>query len=231
MVLWFYVCFHFGVFSFFVCMFFISCLYTHTHIYMYTHSHTYVDLSIPKYMHGIFSFQICWSITRTQSPYWPFYSLTWLAKHSPKMSICLVKALHGKLLTSIFWKSLLLLMMMFVFCARHMYRPWIISISNAYIHFTCVKLGISSLMGTLYDEATLINYKFKQKCNISTLAKLVFSAVVWHMWRERNSRIFQGESKQNIQVYKEIYEDTQILMQKCTWKLAKGSTLNSTPSN
>lgn len=68
-----------------------------------------------------------------------------------------------------------------------------------------LKLGLTTATGSLIEEATLISNKFKQKCNTTTLAKVVFSAVIWHIWREKNARIFQHENEHKILVFKEIY--------------------------
>jgi len=49
--------------------------------------------------------------------------------------------------------------------------------------------------------------------------------------KERNAIIFQKESKHKILVFRDIYEDTQVLMQKCVWKEKTDIKLNNTLSN
>ena len=54
---------------------------------------------------GEFTFQNCWDLIRDKSPEWPFYSISWFPKHCHNMSVCLIRALHGKLLTKYFLKN------------------------------------------------------------------------------------------------------------------------------
>jgi len=42
-------------------------------------------------------------------------------------------------------------------------------------------------------------------------------AVVWHLWKERNGRIFQMTENSRNEVLKRISEDVHILMSTCTW--------------
>ena len=69
------------------------------------------------------------------------------------------------------------------------------------------------------------------KCNTTTLAKLVLSAIVWHIWKESNVRIFQNERQNKLQVFKSIYADVQLLMDQCKWKGTMQGPLNSTLNN
>ena len=55
---------------------------------------------------GEFSFSYCWDLMRIKNPEWPFYSITWFPNHCSKLSICLVRAIQGKLLTRHFLKNL-----------------------------------------------------------------------------------------------------------------------------
>ena len=160
--------------------------------------------------YGIFTFKSCWEIVRSKFQAWPYYSLVWFPS--------------GKLLTKHFLKGLGIIQEdTFVFCMES-------SETIEHLFFQCpysaylwklskLKLDLKNARGTsLMEEANNIDIKFKQKNNTSTLAKLVFAAVVWHIWKERNDRIFLSESKHKILVFKNIYDDVQILMHQSKWK-------------
>ena len=166
---------------------------------------------------GVFTFQNCWDIVRNKFIDWPFYSLAWFPNHSPKMTMCLIRVLHGKLLTRHFLKNIgiitedhCLLCMTAAESIDHLFFhcPY-----SAYIWQLCkLKLGLLIPMENLHEEALSVILHFRQKSITSSLAKLVFSAAIWHIWRERNSRVFQHTSKHKIQVFKELYEDVNILL-------------------
>jgi len=46
-----------------------------------------------------------------------------------------------------------------------------------------------------------------KKMKIVALAKGAFVATAWHMWKERNSRVFQNQPMHKIMVFRAIYED------------------------
>jgi len=54
---------------------------------------------------GLFSFKSAWELIRTKDPTFQFTSLIWFPTHSPKMAICLLRALQSKLLTRDFLKT------------------------------------------------------------------------------------------------------------------------------
>jgi len=140
--------------------------------------------------------------------------------------------LHGKFLTkhlskgiSIIQDDLCVLCLQEAETTDHLYFqcPY-----TAYLWKLCkLKLGITSISVSLFEEVTVISSKFKHKCHTRTLAKLVLSAVIWHIWQERNSRIFNHESKLKFQVFKELYEDVKILMEQCVWEDNMQVSLNS----
>jgi len=60
-----------------------------------------------------------------------------------------------------------------------------------YLRILCkLKLGLSQQTGTLLEEAKLIKSCFKDKSKTTALARLSLGAVVWHIWKEKNMRIF-----------------------------------------
>ena len=156
-----------------------------------------------------------------------FILLHGLLSIAPKR-LCLVRALHGKLLTRHFLKELGVIDDdVCVLCKT--------SISNAHIHLTCGNYVNSSWVLALQCELFMMKQLWSiTSSNTSVIYQLwlnLFSLELHGTYGGRYSRICWGESKHKIHFFKEIYEDTQILMQWCTWKLAKGSTLNSTLSN
>jgi len=73
-------------------------------------------------------------------------------------------------------------------------------------------------LGTLEMEADLLLKKFKNKNRLAVLARIAFTATVWHKWRERNERIFKNNTRHKIIVFRSIYADIKELMTSCQWK-------------
>jgi len=142
------------------------------------------------------------------------------------MAICLLRALQGKLLTRVFLTSLGIAdNNICVLCnsadetIEHLFFECPFS---AYLWSLCrLKLKISEPIGTLQDEALLIQTRFKSKRKITILTKLSLSAVVWHIWKERNLRVFQLQSQHKIIVFCRLYEDIRLLMRTCHWKTGR----------
>jgi len=72
-------------------------------------------------------------------------------------------------------------------------------------------------ISSLHNEALLIQAKFKTKTKTSILAKMTLAATVWHIWKERNMRIFQLQQSNKIMCL-EDYMRTLV----CFWRLATG---------
>jgi len=70
-----------------------------------------------------------------------------------------------------------------------------------------LKHGLDSNIGSLIDECKLIRSKFKGRQKITMLARLVIRGVVWHIWEERNARVFQQRSTHKITVFRTLYEE------------------------
>ena len=73
-------------------------------------------------------------------------------------------------------------------------------------------------------SSLLIKEQFSSKLKTYKLARLVFSATIWHIWRERNRRIFNSQRLHKITVFRGIYEDINILMRTCQWKVGNDCT-------
>ena len=136
------------------------------------------------------------------------------------MAICLSRALQGKLLTRDFLPSLGIAdTNICVLCnsaAESIHHLFSACPFSAYFWSLCrLKLRIFEPIETLQDEAVLIQSRFKRKRKISILANLLLSAVVWHIWKERNLRVFQLQSQHNITVFRWLYEDIRLLMMTC----------------
>ena len=91
---------------------------------------------------------------------------------------------------------------------------------SAYLWSSCrLKLGLpGSPIGTLQDEASLIQSKFKEKAKSTMLAKMALAATLWHLWKERNQRVFQLQEHHKIMVFRKLYEDIRILLITYNWK-------------
>ena len=122
---------------------------------------------------GVFTFQNCQDMVRHKFSNWPFSPLAWFPNHSPKMSTCLIRALHGKRLTKHFLMGIgirqeenCLLCMAAAETIDHLFFQCPFS---GYIWQLCrLKLGLHSPMGTLHEK---LNFCF---CNSNTKAQQVF---------------------------------------------------------
>jgi len=112
------------------------------------------------------------------------------------MAVCLLRALHSKLLTRDFLKSIGVTDIdTGVLC--HAAQE-----SIQYLYFECpfsaylwslckLKLGLTGkIIGTLQEEDNMIQIKFKKKVKYTILAKVALAADARHIWKERNERVF-----------------------------------------
>ena len=81
-----------------------------------------------------------------------------------------------------------------------------------------LRLGVRPMVETLLEECRFISRHFKRKRRISSLARILLGAVVWHTWRERNARIFQGVKKDKWLVFQEICAEIRLAIVKVSWK-------------
>jgi hypothetical protein len=181
---------------------------------------------------GHFSFTSAWNHCRISGPLFDLHDIVWFPESSPKMSCCLLKALYDKLPTR-----------------ARLHRFGIINFSHcvlcdtscetrdhlffecpfsAYIWTVCkLKLKLNTPMGNLSQEAHTIKDQFKQKDKVYKLARLAINATVWHIWQERNRRIFQRQKLHKIMVFRRIYEDIKVLLRTCVWKVNNKETILS----
>jgi len=140
------------------------------------------------------------------------------------MSVCLHRALHSKLLTRDFLKSLNIANTdTCILCnasKETIQHPYFQCPYSPYIWSLCrLKLGLAeSPIGTLQDGAKLIKSSLKAKARTSVLAKLVLAAAVWHIWREENQRVFQLQEQNKLIVFRRLYKDVSVLLRTCNWK-------------
>ena len=143
-------------------------------------------------------------------------------QNSPKMALCLSRALQGKLLTKEFLKSVGQWRVC-VLCNTTQESIQHLFVScpfSSYLWSLCrLKLGLAGSPGTLYEEASLIQPKFHAKCKSTILAKNTIAAAVWHVWKEWNLRIFRLQSSHKIMVFRMLYEDIRLLLRTCNWKV------------
>ena len=87
-----------------------------------------------------------------------------------------------------------------------------------------LNLGFAhSPMGNLLQEAEAIKERFKANDKTFKLARLAFNATVWHIWQERNRRVFHQPSLHKVMIFRKIYEDIIILLRTPMedWKRSK----------
>lgn len=160
------------------------------------------------------SLSSAWNVIRLYSPVVEYFGVHWFPSCCPKMSVCMLWALNNKLLTY----NILVKRHIHVtntICtlwgreeenSKHMFFE---CSSSYYIWMLCrLKLGLPpSQIETLHDEAMLINNAFKGPVKITVVARMTICTVVWHIWHERNSIIFQNEIKIKYAMFRDIYED------------------------
>jgi len=129
-----------------------------------------------------------------------FSNVLWFPTHSPKVAMCLLRALNVKLLA----RDLLMSIGVSdtdicVLCGsaeESVQHLFFVCPFSAYLWALCgLKLGILGSISTLQDEAMNIQSRFKIKTNICVLAKHILSAAVWHIWKRRISEYSNYRSR------------------------------------
>ena len=125
-----------------------------------------------------------------------FYQIVWHQNTAPKMNICLLRAIHNKLLTRdklIFIGSIDSDICPLCLLAQKSRDHLFFSCPYAaYIWSLCkLKLELDGIIGSFLEECTLIRKKFKGKHKVTMLARLILREVIWHIWKERTARAFQ----------------------------------------
>ncbi|XP_020249238.1 uncharacterized protein LOC109826627 [Asparagus officinalis] len=100
---------------------------------------------------------------------------------------------------------------------------------SAYIWKLCkMKLHTDAMaIHDLRTEAIETQNKFKAKDRIYILARLVLSATVWHIWQERNRRIFHDKKMHKVMVFRRLYEDINVIIRTCYWKSGNNTILSN----
>lgn len=69
---------------------------------------------------------------------------------------------------------------------------------------------------SISSELAELSSKCKEENQISELRKLVFNAVIWFIWRERNNIIFNKESTHKVKLFEHLKQVIQIRMSSST---------------
>ena len=118
---------------------------------------------------GKYSFACTWDNVRHSGQNFDLANMIWFRCSSPKMSMCCLRALKGKLPTKSFLKSLGITDNDLCVLRKH----WIENIQHLFFECPCLtyiwrlcklKLGIlDQSMGSLIEEAKLLQYRFTHK--------------------------------------------------------------------
>jgi len=119
------------------------------------------------------------NIVRQPSPLFELSSIVWLPCHSPKMACCLLRALHGGLITASRLKNFSIIDQdLCVFCCQEsetIHHLFFYCSYSADIWSLCkLKLGLNMVILALQQEALNIKESFKRKTKSYVLARLVF---------------------------------------------------------
>ena len=111
------------------------------------------------------------------------------------MSICLIRAIHNKLLTRDKLLSIGIVdsdtCPLCLFGQESRNHLFFASPYSAYIWSLCkLKLGLDATIGSFLEECSLIRQRFTGKYKSTMLPRLVLRGAIWHIWRERNERFF-----------------------------------------
>ncbi|XP_020258783.1 uncharacterized protein LOC109835210 [Asparagus officinalis] len=182
---------------------------------------------------GEFSFHSAWNHIRSSGAAFELYNVVWYPSSNPRMSYCLLKALYNRLPTrdrlinfGISSSEICVLCDLAKESRDHLYFqcPYLV-----YIWKLCkLKLQMNdSDNKDLNTEAQNIQQKFKSKDKSYILARLALNSTVWQVWQERNRRIFQNQKMHKIMVFRRIYEDINILLRTCNWKVGNSKILSN----
>ena len=158
-------------------------------------------------------FSSAWEKVRIRSTSFNHFDLIWYHNCSPKMFLCLLRTILGKLPTRIFLRDLniidsdqCLLCNLSTESINHLFFGCPFS---SYIWQLCKsKLGINAgVMGSLLMEAVKIQTTFREKRNLQYLSEL-FYVLQFGIFgeRERNERVFHQQSRDSW--YSDLYMRT-----------------------
>jgi hypothetical protein len=173
---------------------------------------------------GKFSLHSAWDSLREHAEEFPYYKEIWFPSNTPKMASCLLKGMLDRLPTRERLKKFNITNTdSCVLCedgTENINHLFFACSYSSYIWSLCrLKLQLpNSHIGNLLQEAELIKSKFKIKDRAFILSRLAFNACVWHIWQERNRRIFQLKNMHKVFIFRRIYEDINVLLQTCNWK-------------
>ncbi|XP_020254023.1 uncharacterized protein LOC109831093 [Asparagus officinalis] len=173
---------------------------------------------------GNFSFASAWDQVRTPYNMFELYNVIWFPSANPKMACCLIKSLYNRLATrdrlSKFGISSVEDCVLCIGEKETRDHLFFQCPFTAFIWKLCkLKLQLDiTVIQDLRTEALHIQQKFKVKDRTYKLARLVLSATLWHIWQERNRRIFHNQRMHKISVFRRLYEDINVLLRTCNWK-------------
>lgn len=181
---------------------------------------------------GIFSFSTAWEQVRECFQQFQLYNVVWFPSTNPKMACCLLKGLKNRLATrDRLFRFGITTNEQCVLCQNgkesrdHLFFRCPFS---EYLWTLCkLKLYDTSSIEGMEEEALKIKLKFKKKDRIFKLARLSFTVTVWHIWQERNRRIFQNQQMHKVLVFRRIYEDINVLLRTCNRKVGNEDILAS----
>ena len=182
---------------------------------------------------GSFTFKSAWNIIRCPSSVFEFNTLIWYAANSPKMSCCLLRVLKNRLLIQDRLHNFRIIQeLQCVLCNTGIESIQQCPYTSCLWTLCKLKLQLHPSISNLVEEAQNLIIKFKKKMRVSYIARISFSATIWHTWQMvRNRRIFQLEQMSKILVFRNLYEDIHILVQNCHWKSTGDQKDNEILSN
>ncbi|XP_020266403.1 uncharacterized protein LOC109841891 [Asparagus officinalis] len=180
---------------------------------------------------GKFSFASAWDQVRTHFNSFDLYNVIWFPSANPKMACCLIKCIYNRMATrDRLSKFGITSVEDCVLCSGE-------KESRDHLFFQCpftafiwklckLKLRLDpTVIQDLTSEALHIQQKFKVRDRTFKLARLVLSATVWHIWQERNRRIFHNQRMHKVMVFRRLYEDINVLLRTCNWKAGNEEVL------
>ena len=156
----------------------------------------YRQMDLTTSPNGQFALKTALNIVRTPSTKFNLANIIWFPGHVPNMSCCTLRAIHERLPTTARLKQFQIVASdTCTLCdtgtetINHLFFacPY-----SSYIWTLCkMKLRIISTPQNLVEEAASIKMKFQSKGKCYYLTRLVLCGAIWHIWRERNRKIFQ----------------------------------------
>ena len=153
---------------------------------------------------GMFSFNSAWELARESSALFQVSNMVWFNNDSPKMALCLLRAIYNKLLTMDFLLNLELCNLMYAYFATQQVKVGTTSSSLVHSLHICGPCASLSQASQVY----ILVVQKKRQLNCKEDSERKGQVIYWLnqsqqqqsgiYGKERNARVFQQQVAQNL---------------------------------